>query len=98
MTSDSSDPTAAFMLLLTSYQSMLYSSITALLGGVEGAQDILQETNVVLLKKAADYDSARPFLPWAIAFAKNQVLAWRKRQSRDRLVLHDALFARRPRR
>ena len=82
-----------FLLHLTSCQSALYAAITALLGGVEGAQDVLQETNVVLLEKASDYDLARPFVPWAMTFARFQVMAWRKRQSRDRLVLNDELFA-----
>jgi RNA polymerase sigma-70 factor (ECF subfamily) len=82
-----------FLLQLTTHQSTLYATITALLGGVEGAQDVLQETNVVLLEKAHEYDASRPFIPWAATFARFQVLAWRKRQSRDRLVLDDALFA-----
>jgi RNA polymerase sigma-70 factor (ECF subfamily) len=86
-------PTPDFLLLLTSHQSTLYAAITALLGGAEGAHDVLQETNLVLLEKAADYDRSRPFVPWALTFARFQVLAWRKRQSRDRLVLNDDLFA-----
>jgi RNA polymerase sigma-70 factor (ECF subfamily) len=88
-----SNPSPQFLLLLTNHQSTLYAAITALLGGVEGAQDVLQETNVVLLDKASDYDPARPFVPWAMTFARFQVLAWRKRQSRDRLVLDDELFS-----
>src|SRR5438445_5692787 len=86
-------PKPEFLLLLTSHQSTLYAAITAMLGGAEGAQDVLQETNVVLLEKAGEYDVARPFVPWALAFARFQVLAWRKRQSRDRLVLNEELFA-----
>ena len=86
-------PSPEFLLHLTSHQSTLYAAITALLGGIEGAHDVLQETNVVLLQKAADFDPARPFVPWALTFARFQVLAWRKRQSRDRLVLNDELFA-----
>lgn len=88
-----SGPTPEFLLLLTSHQSTLYAAITALIGGVEGAHDVLQETNVVLLEKAAAYDATRPFVPWALTFARFQVLAWRKRQTRDRLVLDDELFA-----
>jgi RNA polymerase sigma-70 factor (ECF subfamily) len=85
-------PSPEFLLLLTSHQSTLYAAITALIGGLDKAQDILQETNIVLLQKAGEYDPARPFAPWALAFARYQVLAWRKRQSRDRLVLDDELF------
>jgi RNA polymerase sigma-70 factor, ECF subfamily len=86
-----SGPAPEFLLLLTSHQSSLYAFITALLGGVEGTQDVLQETNIVLLEKAREYDAARPFVPWALTFARFQVMAWRKRQIRDRLVLDDAL-------
>lgn len=85
-------PSPEFLLLLTGSQSALYASITATLGGTESAQDILQETNVVLLEKWHEFDVARPFLPWAMTFARFQVLAWRKKQSRDRLVLSDAIF------
>ena len=86
--------TPAFVGHLTGCQSALYAFISTLLGGAEGAGDVLQETNIVLWNKAADYDPARPFLPWAYTFARFQVMAWRKKQSRDRLVLDDDLLDR----
>ncbi|MEK0447149.1 MAG: hypothetical protein RLZZ399_2470 [Verrucomicrobiota bacterium] len=82
----------AFVHLLTSHQSALYAFLCSLLGGREGVQDVLQETNLALLDKADQYDAARPFAPWAMRFARFQAMAWRKRQSRDRLVLDDQLF------
>ncbi len=82
----------SFLLQLTNHQSTLYAAVVALLGSAEGAQDVLQETNAALLEKAGDYDPTRPFVPWAVGFARTQVLAWRKRQTRDRLVLDDELF------
>jgi RNA polymerase sigma-70 factor (ECF subfamily) len=81
-----------FLSLLTSHQSTLYAFLSALLGRAEGVQDVLQETNLALFAKAAEYDVQRPFLPWAMRFARFQAMAWRKRQSRDRLVLDDGLF------
>ena len=89
MATDSSSPghTPAFVGHLTGCQSLLYGFICALLGGAEGAGDVLQETNIVLWNKAHEYDPARPFLPWAYTFARFQVMAWRKKQSRSRLVL-----------
>ena len=90
-----SDPenTARFVQLLTGVQSRLYAYLCTLLVRPEDARDVLQETNVVLWKKAADYDPARPFEPWAFRFAHWQALAWRKRQSRDRLIFDDTTFA-----
>ena len=87
-------PSPSFVGHLTGCQSSLYAYILTLLGGAEGANDVLQETNIVLWKKAADYDPSRAFLPWAYTFARFQVMAWRKKQSRSRLVLDDELVAR----
>jgi RNA polymerase sigma-70 factor (ECF subfamily) len=64
-----------------------------LLAGAPDVADVLQETNRVLWRKAATYDPGRPFLPWALAVARFEVLAHRKRQSRERLVFDDALLA-----
>ncbi len=79
---------------LTGAQSQLYACICALLGGTQDARDVLQETNLVLWRKAAEYDPARDFLTWAYAFARFQVLAHLKRNSRDRVVFEDDLFDR----
>jgi RNA polymerase sigma-70 factor (ECF subfamily) len=87
------EQTSAFVAQLTGCQSTLYSFIVALLGSAENAGDILQETNIALWNKANDYDASKPFLPWAYTFARFQVMAWRKRQSRNRLVLDDELLA-----
>lgn len=83
--------TAEFGQHLTGCQSALYAFITTLLGGAEGAHDVLQETNLTLWKKAADYDPSQPFLRWAYTFARFQTMAWRKKQSRSRLVLDEEL-------
>jgi RNA polymerase sigma-70 factor (ECF subfamily) len=61
------------------------------MGGVDQANDVLQETNLRLCAKASDYEVGRPFLPWAYTFARWEVMAWRKRQQRSRLVLDDGL-------
>jgi RNA polymerase sigma-70 factor, ECF subfamily len=77
---------------ITGCQSALYAHVCSLLGTSAGAADVLQETNLVLWEKAGDYDSARPFLPWACRIAHFQVLAHRKRRSRDKLVFDDELL------
>jgi RNA polymerase sigma-70 factor (ECF subfamily) len=86
------DQMSQFVERLTAAQSALYGSIHTLLAGATDAADVLQETNRVLWRKAADYDAARPFLPWALTVARFEVLAHRKRLSRDRLVFDDTLL------
>lgn len=78
---------------LTKAQFDLKAYIVALLGGPNDAMDVLQETNVALMRKAADYNPSRPFIAWAKAFAHNQVLAFRTRRSRDRVVFDEDLMA-----
>lgn len=86
------DRMSEFVERLTAAQSALYGAIHTLLGGDPDVADVLQETNRVLWRKAESYDRTRPFLPWALAVARFEVLAHRKRQSRDRLVFDDALL------
>jgi len=86
-------PTPEFVQQLTASQSALYAFIVSLLGGVNDANDVLQETNMKLCRKCAEYDADQPFLRWAYAFARFEVMAWRKSKQRSRLVLDDELLA-----
>lgn len=80
-----------FHQLLTGAQSSIYAFICSLLGNSADSADVLQETNLVLWEKSADFDRSRKFLPWAFQFAYLQVLAFRKRQQRNRLIFDDEL-------
>ena len=80
-----------FVAHLTQSQRQLHAFIFSLVWNPSDADDILQETNLVLLKKAAEFDANCDFLPWALAFARFQTLASLKRRQRLRLVFDDAL-------
>lgn len=69
------EQSARFVVLLTGLQSRICAYLCTLLARAEDARDVLQETDLVLWKKAADYDPARPFEPWAFRFAHWQALA-----------------------
>jgi RNA polymerase sigma-70 factor, ECF subfamily len=86
------DYPATFVQHLTAAQSSLYAFICSLMGELEQAQDVLQETNVKLWRRAKEYDPQRPFLAWAFSFARWEVMAWRKKVQRSRLVLDDDLL------
>lgn len=85
--------TGEFMQCLTGIQSRLYAYICTLIVDSAGAMDVLQETNIVLWDKAHEYDPALPFAPWAYRFAYLQVLAYRKRRVRSRLVFDEHLMS-----
>jgi RNA polymerase sigma-70 factor, ECF subfamily len=83
---------AEFVTRLTASQGALYAYIVSLMGGLDQANDVLQETNLKLCRKAALYDAGQPFLRWAYVFARNEVLSWRTRQARSRLVFQEELM------
>lgn len=94
VTSVSAPGIESFVESLTNNQSRLYAFIFSQLGDADVAGDVLQETNLVLWRKAAEFDSRRDFMAWAFAFAKNQVRAARQRGGRSRLLFSDEAVAR----
>ena len=68
--------------------SALYAYASTLMAGSSDAWDVLQEANLVMWRKAADVNSATGFLPWAYTVVRYQVMAHRKRVSRDRHVFN----------
>jgi len=79
--------TESFVGRLTESQSQLYGYVYSLLGDHSRAADVLQETNLVLWRKLDEFQPDRPFLPWAFAIARFQVLAHLRDHKRDRLLL-----------
>ncbi len=77
---------------LIAAQNDLFIYLCALTGKVDAARDVLQETNLVLCREMDRYDPERSFLPWARTVAYYQVLSWRKKQVRERLVFDDGLL------
>jgi RNA polymerase sigma-70 factor (ECF subfamily) len=86
------DSTASFVRLWTRHQAEVERYVLTMLPSASAAAEVLQEVSVRLWEKWADYDEQRPFVPWAIRFAYLEVLKWRQKQARERLVFSDALL------
>lgn len=71
-------------------QPRLFSMILALVHEVNTTNDILQETNLVLWRKADEYDRSRSFDAWAFGVGRMQVRAHMTRAGRDRLMLGES--------
>lgn len=85
------DNQEVFVRQLTENQNRLYGYVYSLLGDHSKASDVVQETNMVLWRKIADFEIDKPFLPWAFAVARFQVLAHLRDSERDRLLLDEEL-------
>ena len=93
MPDDLSRNSDAFVQLMTEHQGRLYAYVLSLLGDRDQANDVLQETNLVLWRNAAEFQMGSNFRAWAFRVAHFQVMAHRQRQLRDRLVFDDELLA-----
>ena len=82
---------AEFVREITRVQRHLHAFILSMVWNPIEADDVLQETNLVLWQKAAEFDSSRDFLPWAMRFAQLQAMAWLKRRQRQKARFDDAL-------
>lgn len=82
---------AEFAVQMTKYQRRIHAFILSLVWNPADADDVLQQTNLVLWQKAAEFDESRPFLPWALRFAQLQSLAWLKSRQRHRVVFDNDL-------
>jgi len=94
MNAEASEPdrTSAFLPLIMGCQRELKNYLYSLHPHASDLDDLFQETSLKLWQVFAEYDSTRPFLPWALRIAYFQVLRFRKERSRDRLVFPDDLF------
>jgi RNA polymerase sigma-70 factor (ECF subfamily) len=78
--------------LLTRAQPTLHAYILSLLPDPALADDVLQETNVTLWRKASEYAPGTAFTAWACQVAWYKVLSARRRLARDRHCFGDELL------
>jgi RNA polymerase sigma-70 factor (ECF subfamily) len=78
--------------LITEHQPAIYAYILTMCPNRTTAKDILQETNLVLWRKASDFDLNTSFKAWAFRIAYFQTLAHLKQEKRKGwMVLDDEL-------
>lgn len=75
-----------FIRLMTTHERLVYGYILSLVPNWADADEILQETNIRLWEEFDKFVLGTNFAAWAIRVAHFQVLTWRKKVSRSRLV------------
>jgi RNA polymerase sigma-70 factor (ECF subfamily) len=82
-----------FIRELTAAQPSLWAYVFSLMPDHAVSQDILQQTNLTLWRKSADFKPGTSFLAWACQVAYFHVLSARRGMRRDRLVFNDEVLA-----
>ena len=88
------DPAAAqqrFLSLFLRSEREVFRYVAALVPNVTDAQDIVQQTALVLWEKFDAYDPSLPFTPWACRFALNKTRQWLERHQRWQALLERGL-------
>ncbi len=85
------DPRGEFAALLRDAQTRLFGYIYSLVRNLDDADDLFQQTSLVLWDKYDQYDPARSFVSWACGVARFEVLNFLRSRGRDRLYFSDDL-------
>jgi RNA polymerase sigma-70 factor, ECF subfamily len=75
--------------LYSAHEMQLFSYILALTGNVSVAEDVFQETCVVMWQKFSDFEIGTNFAAWARSIAHNMVMRHHRQTGKQPLLLGD---------
>jgi RNA polymerase sigma-70 factor (ECF subfamily) len=84
---DTQPKKADFTRYLAVNQTRLYGFIHSLIPDIHDADDLYQQTALVLWNKFAEFDQSRDFFAWACGVARGEVANFARRRVRQRLYL-----------
>ena len=86
-----SDRKVEFADYLRQHQSQLFGYIHSLIRDLNDADDLFQQTTVILWNKFNDFDRQRSFVAWACGVARLEVANFLRARGRQRLYFTDEL-------
>jgi RNA polymerase sigma-70 factor (ECF subfamily) len=87
MTTD--ERTEEFIALLTRHEPRMRGLILSMVGQMSAAEEVLQETHLVLWRKFDAFEKGSNFWAWAAGVARLEVMNYRRKLARDRHVFSD---------
>lgn len=82
-------PSEEFVQLFTRTQRRLYLYILSQVASTQDAEEILQETNLIVWSKYHQFDVTTNFFAWSAQIATYEVLKFRQRKHREKLRFTD---------
>ncbi len=82
------------MRLWTAAQPAVSGYVRSLVRNRSMADEVLQETSLVLFRRFDEYDEQRPFVAWALGVARFQVLSLNRDAARSRVAFDTELLVR----
>jgi RNA polymerase sigma-70 factor, ECF subfamily len=88
---DCEDGRVDYASLLRQHQTQLFGYIYSLVRDLDDADDLFQQTSLVLWDKFDQFDRSKSFINWACGVARFEVLNFLRTRSRKRLYFSDEL-------
>ncbi|MDX1564675.1 MAG: sigma-70 family RNA polymerase sigma factor [Phycisphaeraceae bacterium] len=85
--SESSRLRESFLKLLRPHQPSLRAYFMAATRDGHETEDLMQRISLAMYDRFDHYDADRPFINWAMGFARTEVLKWRRDRARNREML-----------
>jgi RNA polymerase sigma-70 factor, ECF subfamily len=85
---DSAERTKELVMLMTQHQRRIFAYIYTLVPDRHAAEDILQETSLVVCEKFGSFKSGTDFVAWA-----NQIAWWQVRAARTKFARSKVIFS-----
>lgn len=82
----------AFAERFVRHQGRVYAYIATLLPQRSDAEDVFQQTSLILWRRWNEYDTDRPFLTWACGIAHNVVRNFLRSNRRSRVTFTDEML------
>jgi RNA polymerase sigma-70 factor (ECF subfamily) len=83
---------AEFLRLYTPIQPKLFSFILAMIHNRKDAEELFQETSVILWDKYDKFNGEMIFDTWAIGIARNKVLEYLRQNKKQKKMLSDKFY------
>jgi len=88
----STDPHEMFINYQSRHQRNLFALILTLVPNWNDAEEILQETSIVLWRKFSEFQPGTSYMAWASRVAHYEIFKFRDRQKRGEQLLGDELI------
>ena len=81
-----------FLSLLMRHQTQIHTYILCYVPNRSDADDILQDTIVVLLDKFSEFKEGSNFLAWGIAVARNKIRSFQAKNRNSRMIFDHSMI------
>lgn len=82
-------PDDQFLELLARHQGQLFGYIFAAVRNLDDAEELYQQTSIILWRKFSDYQPASDFVRWACKTAKFEILHFQRKRRRSPICFSD---------